>query len=563
MTFNKKNETYLEWVNNPNLDHEMRDLLNKATDEELESDFGLELVFGTAGIRGIMGPGPGRFNIYTIEKVTIGYAKLLKKKYPKELNRGVVIGHDNRHNSKRFAQVVADVLSSYGIVAYLFKDNEMQPTPVVSFATRAANALGGVVITASHNPAQYNGYKIYDETGSQLMPADTDYIAKEIDEVKDIFDEVFEPTKNLIKTVDKKIIEEYEAMINNLQFYPGEKKHDLKIVYSAVNGTGSLYTPKILRKEGYEVHEVAEHAFEDETFKNVGNPNPEFDPAWKLPLRDAQKEKADIIIINDPDADRIGVAVLHQGEYVRLTGNEVGALLVEWKLSQMKKNGTLPKNPALYSSFVTSNLADRIAEEKYGVKVIKTLTGFKWMGDQINKEKERGLNFVFAYEESIGYVIDNSTRDKDGIQAAIMMAEAAWYLKDQKHEDLIDELHHIYDEFGAYYGDTLNLNFTPEEKDSKIAPIMKQLREHGLEKLGDMKVVKKEDYLHGLYNMPGQDLMKFYFEDGSWFAIRPSGTEPKLKIYFIAVAKTYQEAKAKADLMEKNLLKDLHIDFKK
>jgi len=556
--FNKKDENYLKWINNPQLDLEMKTLLDQATDEELNAAFSLELEFGTAGIRGILGAGPGRFNLYTIKKVTISYARLLMKKYPNQLNRGVVIGHDNRHNSKMFAQLVAEILSSFDITAYLFNDNAMKPTPVVSYATRALNCLGGIVITASHNPAQYNGYKIYDETGSQLMTADTDFIAHDMETITDILDWTFEPNQNLIKTVDQKIIDQYITMINNLQFYPNEPKNNLKIIFSAVNGTGTEFTPKILTQQGYDVIEVEEHAFEDETFKNVINPNPEFDPAWKIPLEYGQRENADIIIINDPDADRIGVAVKHENKFIRLTGNEVGALLVEWKLSQMQRNNTLPKNPAMYSSFVSSDLADRIASEQFGVKVIKTLTGFKWMGAEINQEKTRNLNFVFAYEESIGYVLDASTRDKDGIQAAIMMSELAWYAK-KYGQDLIDYLNKIFVNFKAYYTTTLNLNFKPEEKQSKIEPIMQELRTKGITELANLQVAKIEDYQHGLYNMPGQDLIKVYFNDGSWFAMRPSGTEPKLKIYFDVVDQTYNEAKAKTNLLESELKKFLKI----
>lgn len=552
MIFDKNNKNYQEWITNPMLDKEMKTLLQTASDEELAAAFSLELEFGTAGIRGVLGAGPGRFNIYTIKKVTICLAKLLMQKYPSRLKDGVVIGHDNRHNSKYFAQVAAEILTSFGITAYLFKNNEMKPTPVVSFATKALNCIGGIVITASHNPAQYNGYKIYDQFGCQLMPEDTDVISAEMDKISDILNWQYNQKPELLKETPSFVIDQYLQMIANLEFFKNQDKSNLTVIFSAVNGTGTEFTPKILKAQGYNVIEVEEHAFEDETFKNVGNPNPEFEPAWIIPLEYAVKYNADLVILNDPDADRIGIAIKQDGQWIRLNGNETGPLLIDWKLSQQQAKGIIPQNPALYSSFVTSDLGDRIAAETYEVKVIKTLTGFKWMGDEIAKEKERNLNFVFAYEESFGYVLDSSTRDKDGIQASIMLAEAAWVAKN-KNLTLMDVLNNLYEKYGYYYTYTINLNFKPEEKDSKIAPIMKKLRTEGIKSLVNLKVTKTEDYINGLHNMPGQDLLKFYFEDGSWIAVRPSGTEPKLKIYFIAVGKSNNDAMKKQSAMEQDL----------
>lgn len=549
MIFNKQNKFYCEWTNNKNLDEELKIILQNASDEELYASFeGVELEFGTAGIRGILGAGPGRFNIYTIKKVTIAFAELLKQNYPTRLNDGVVIGHDNRHNSKKFAKIAAEILSSFGIKAYLFKDNEMMPTPVVSFATKSLNCIGGIVITASHNPAEYNGYKIYDQYGCQLQDEQTAIIAERMDKIEDILNWNYAQNEDLIEIVKDEVIEKYVNMIKDLEFYQNEKhsKKDLKIIFSAVNGTGTKFTPKILRKSGYDVIEVEEHAFEDETFKNVINPNPEFDPAWKIPLEYGIKHNADIIIMNDPDADRFGMAIKHNNEFVRLDGNQTGPILIDWKLSNLKRLNKIPTNPALYSSFVTSDLGDRIAHEKYGVNIIKTLTGFKWMGREIAKEVDNELNFVFAYEESYGYVIDSSARDKDGIQASILIAEAAWFYKKQ-NKTLVGYLEDIFKEMGAYYTFTLNLNFNPEEKKLKIEPLMKSLRATPLIEIAGLKVINVEDYIDGMYNMPGQDLLKFYLEDKSWFAVRPSGTEPKLKIYFIGVAETVQAAKNKVN----------------
>ena len=439
----------------------------------------------------------------------------------------------------------------------------MQPTPVVSFATRKLKALGGIVITASHNPAEYNGYKIYDSTGCQLMPQDTDIISQEISKIGDILTWNYQPVKKLISKVPHKVIRAYKKMINDLQFYPRSlSKANLRIVYSGVNGTGGLYTPGLLKHQGYEVIEVKEHSQPDENFTYVGNPNPEFLPAWKYPLAYAKQHDADLVLINDPDADRLGVAIKTKKGYEILTGNQVGALLINWKLSQMKLKHTLPANPVMYSSFVTGDLGDRIAQDEYQVKVIKTLTGFKWMGHEMNQEPERGLNFVFAYEESIGYVLDDSTRDKDGIQAAIVIAELAWKTK-VDFRTLNDVLDDLYQKYGYYDTTTVNLNFKPEEKTAKIDPIMQELRTKGLNQLADSKVEKTEDYLPGLYNMPGQNLLKFYFQDGSWIALRPSGTEPKLKIYFNIIASSAKKAKSTQVKLEKAFRELLNLPQKK
>jgi len=553
MSFDKNNEEYLKWINTKKLDKEIYDLLINASDDELSAAFSLELEFGTAGIRGILGAGSGRFNVYTIKKVTISYAKLLMLKYPNDLHRGVVIGHDNRHNSTKFAQLTAEILTSFGIKAYLFKNNKMKPTPVISFAVKDLNAIGGVVITASHNPADYNGYKIFDEFGCQLIDEETKIITINMNEIKDYLAWEYKLDESLMEVVGTKTINNYKKIINNLQFYKEEHKNNFKIIFSAVNGTGTEFTPPILWDSGYDVIEVKEHAFEDPTFKNVINPNPEFDPAWKIPLEYGEKHNdAKLIIIQDPDADRVGCAVNCNGKWIRLDGNQMGAILIDWKLSQKQKFNSMPKNPVMYSSFVTSDLGDKISSETYGVKVIKTLTGFKWMGSEILKEPERNLNFVFAYEESFGYILDSSTKDKDGIQAAVGLVEAAWYYSLQ-NQTLVDVLNNIYKKYGYYYTHTKNLNYKPEEIKSKIEPIMLKLRSDIGDNFKEIQLKYVEDYIDGLYNMPGQDLLKFYFIDGSWCAVRPSGTEPKIKIYFVTIGKTENEAKQKYQILENTL----------
>ncbi|WP_338984095.1 phospho-sugar mutase [Spiroplasma endosymbiont of Othius punctulatus] len=551
--FDKKNTKYLEWIENENLIPELREHLLNANDDELNAAFSISLEFGTAGIRGVLGAGPGRFNIYTIKQVTRAYVELLKQKHPKDLaTRGIVVGHDNRYKSIEFANAVAEILTSLGVKAYLFKNNDMKPTPVVSYAVKDLNTIGGIVVTASHNPAIYNGYKIYDEFGCQLIDSDTVVISKEMEiDSENMIDWNYVPNKKLLLEVSNSTIENYNTMIKKLQFHEKADKNKFEIIYSAVNGTGTEFVPPILEESGYKVIQVEEHAFEDPSFKNVINPNPEFPPAWEIPLKKYGKANpnANIIVMTDPDADRIGLAVNHNNEWIRLDGNQTGPLLIDWKLSQLKAINKIPKNPALYSSFVTSDLGDRIAAETYGVKVVKTLTGFKWMGSEILKEKDNGLNFVFAYEESYGYVLDSSTLDKDGIQAAIMLSEMAWFYKTKHNKSLIDVLHDLYAKYGFYTTYTENLNFKPEEIKSKIDPILSKFRNNPPKEFAGLKMIKQEDYINGLHNMPGQNLLKFYYEDGSWFAVRPSGTEPKVKIYFIAVAKDEKESKTKLDKM--------------
>ncbi|WP_338970584.1 phospho-sugar mutase [Spiroplasma endosymbiont of Labia minor] len=557
--FDRTNEIYLEWLNNEYLDENDRNELKKFSDEELLSAFASELEFGTAGIRGIMGVGPSKFNQYTIKKVTMAYARLLLKKYPNDILRGVVIGHDNRYNSKEFAKLAAEVLTSFGIKAYLFKDNAMKPTPVVSFATKFLNCIGGVVITASHNPAQYNGYKIYDEFGCQLLTNDTDKIAKNMQSISDIISWTYKPIDDLLTFVPTEVIKAYTRMIEDLQFYADENKTNFKIIYSNIHGTGIEFVPKILQNNGFEVITVKEHLDEDPSFKDVDNPNPEFESAWKIPFQYAKTYDADLIILTDPDADRLAIAIKHNDEYIRLTGNETGTLLIDWKLSKQKEFNKLPQNPALYSSFVTSDLGDRIAKEKFDATIVKTLTGFKWMGAEIAKEKERNLNFVFAYEESIGYVLDDSTRDKDGIQAAIVAAEMTWYYLKNENKNLIQKLDNIYAEFDYYYTDTINLNFAPEEIKSKVEPIMKKLRTRNIDQIAKHNVINVEDYADGLYNMPGQNLLKFYLDNKSWFAIRPSGTEPKIKIYFVIVENSIKNAKELFKKIKSELMNLINI----
>lgn len=528
--------------------------LEQMNEKEIIEAFSDNLEFGTAGMRGLVGPGTSRINEITIVKATLALIGYLKKQFSKQelATRGVIIAHDNRHFSKEFALLTAQVLAHYNILAYLFKDNDLRPTPVLSYSIRKINAISGIVITASHNPPEYNGYKIYDQNGCQFLPDVTNIIAENMIKLQNQFQFNFNYDETLIKEVPASIEEQYRNDIKALQFYPNEKRN-IKIVFSNLHGTSRQWVVPILQETGYQVIIVEEQADYDPDFKGVVSPNPEVKATFALAITYAKKHNADLIILNDPDADRIGIAVKHQDDYVLLNGNETAPILLEYLLSHYQTRNLMPKNPVMYNTFVTGTLSDQVAKN-YGCQVIKTLTGFKWIGAEILKEKTKGINFVFGFEEAYGYVIKDITRDKDGIQAAMVLAEATWYYL-QQSKTLVDVLTWIYQKFGYYYCYTVNLVLKGQEGQKQIANMIDTLRKEDIKALADVALVKKEDYINGLYNMPGQNLLKFYFQDGSWFAVRPSGTEPKIKFYFVCIDQSIAAAKNKIHDMYHDLAK--------
>lgn len=537
------------------LPNHLKKQLDKMSDEEIFEAFTNNLEFGTAGMRATVGPGTSKINEVTIIKATIAVIEYLKTQFSKEelKNRGVVVAHDNRHFSKEFAQLTAEVLAHNNILAYLFKNNDLRPTPVLSYSIRKINAVSGIVITASHNPPEYNGYKIYDENGCQFLPNITNIIAENMLNLQDQFNFSFSYDKNFLKEVPEKIEEQYRYDIKSLQFYPN-KKRNIKIVFSNLHGTSKEWVVPILEQAGYEVIVVKEQSDYDPDFKGVISPNPEVKATFSLAVKYGKTYNADLIILNDPDADRVGIAVKHQGEFILLNGNQTAPILLEYILSHYQKRKIMPKNPVMYNTFVTGTLSDEVAKS-YGCQVIKTLTGFKWIGAEILKEKERGINFVFGFEEAYGYVIKDITRDKDGIQAAMVLAEATWYYL-QQNKTLVDILTWIYQKFGYYYCYTVNLVLKGQDGQKQIADMIDILRKENIKSLANINLIKKEDYLKGLYNMPGQNLLKFYFQDGSWFAVRPSGTEPKIKFYFVCIDKDITTAKLKMNNMYQELAKN-------
>ncbi len=514
--------TYEYWLT---FDEETKNELEAITDKaELEDRFYKELEFGTGGLRGIMGAGANRMNKYTVSKATKGLADYLNANFSSE--KSVAIAYDSRNNSDFFAQVAAGVLCKAGIKVYLF--DTLMPTPVLSFAVRYHNCTAGIVITASHNPKEYNGYKVYDEKGCQLVPEYADKVIACVNAVTDIknipsmtLDEAQDA--GLLIYIGNETLDAFLAEVKKQSVY--NENSELKIVYTPLHGTGNIPVRKIL--EGKNVSIVASQELPDGDFSTVRSPNPEEKDALNLALEQAKAEGADIVIGTDPDCDRVGVGVLHGGEYVLLTGNQTGALLVDFIL-KFRKN-SLSENAAVVKTIVTSEIGAAIAQ-KHGAKIFQTLTGFKYIGEKICDWEENGENtFLFGYEESYGYLAGTHARDKDAVSASMLIAEMAAYYKNNG-KTLVDALDEIYAEYGYYYDCLETFVLKGKEGAEKIQAAMAAMRESG-ETLFD-NLEKLTDYSKGIDGLPKENVLRFDFKDGSWAAARPSGTEPKLKLYF-------------------------------
>lgn len=540
---------YQKWVNYNELEPELKKELDDLDEKQIEEAFSTDLEFGTGGMRGVLGPGINRMNIYTIRKATYGFGKYLGK------NKSVVIAYDNRHKSKEFALETAKVFASMNIKAYLAK--ELRPTPFLSFAVRYLNASGGVMITASHNPKEYNGYKIYDENGCQLTPVKADRVIDNIKDIKDYFDIDANSNSELIEYLDNKIDLEYIKMVNKIRINKAVN-NNFKIIYTPLHGTGSFFIPSVLKDNGFNCIPVKKEMVNDPDFSEVKSANPEEADAFINSIILGKKEDADLLIATDPDADRLGIAVLHKKEYKLLTGNQIAALLLNYILENDKT--ILKENSYIFTTIVSSLLPVKIAQ-KHDINVKTVLTGFKFIGEQaeiISKNKGR---FVFGFEESYGYLISSEVRDKDAVQAALMISEACgYYLSLQK--TLFDVLEDIYMKFGYYYESLTNVSLKGIEGAKKIIKIIGYFRNN---KLTGFPIHVKEDYLlsksyydgneKGL-NLPKSNVIKYILDDDSWFVLRPSGTEPKLKIYF--GVKDLSETAAKTKM---NTLKSVVLDI--
>ena len=546
---------YLHWCNNSAIDQADKQALldMQGNEEQIKEHFYCDLEFGTGGLRGVIGVGTNRINKYMIRKTTQGFAQYIKKNGEEACKRGVVIAHDNRRFSIEFSLETAGVLAANGIKAYVF--NSLRPTPELSFAVRELKCFGGVMITASHNPPEYNGYKLYDERGCQLIPEVNDLVVADINKIEDPLTVVSlskEEAKGLIVTLDADIDEKYYDKVMEIVINPDVKKDDLKIIYSPQHGTGNVPVREVLKRLGYNVIPVEEQCTPDTEFSKTLNPNPETAEAYVMALEYAEKNDADIVITTDPDCDRLGVAVKQNGQYIRMTGNQSAAVLLEYILSQKTEKGTLPKNSVMFNTIVTSDLGDRISEN-YGLTVEKTLTGFKFIGDKIYRHELAGdKQFAFGYEESYGCLISAFVRDKDAVQASLMLCESAAYYKN-KGLTLINVLNSLYEKHGFFLDALDNFTFKGIDGADKISALVNGLRNDPPRKAGDIAVATLEDYESKAMldaGFPKSNVLKFIMEDGSWVAVRPSGTEPKCKFYFSIVAPNKALAEEKLKVMK-------------
>lgn len=523
---------YNTWLNYKSIDKEILKELQEMDDETIKLCFSNNLSFGTAGMRSIMGSGTNRLNIYTLRKATLGFANYLIKYNKENLTKGIVIGHDNRLNSRKFCLDCASLLSSKGIKVYIFDD--LRPTPEISFAIRKLNAIGGIIITASHNPKEYNGYKVYDETGCQLTDYKNSLLVTEIDNVENILSYSFKENKSLITILDNNFDSIYYNEIKKLTLN-NPNKQNFKIVYSPQHGTALNGVKQILTSLGYSLFLVESQCTYDPHFSNTLSPNPEDEKAYIEAINLAKKIDADLILTTDPDGDRIGIAIKHKNEYHLLTGNQTASLILDYLLTHKKHN----KNSLIITSIVTTSLIEEIAK-KHNTFFKQTLTGFKYIGETITKYQNE-KDFIFAAEESYGCALSPIVRDKDSLQAALIISEMTCLYKNN-NQTLIDKLNELYKEYGYYYDKVISYSLDPINGQQKITQIMNNLRTKNLTNIANYKIKEIHDYLKGYETFPKSNVIKILFEDNSFIAIRPSGTEPKYKVYYCLVAKTKKDA---------------------
>ncbi|MEQ2468296.1 phospho-sugar mutase [Niallia hominis] len=536
-----------KWTSFAGLEANLKEQLTElqTSDKLLEDSFYKHLEFGTGGMRGELGPGINRMNIYTVRKAAEGLGKYIVEQGEEAMNRGVAVAYDSRHQSPEFALEVAKVVGKLGIKSYVFE--ELRPTPVLSFAVRHLNTFAGVVITASHNPPEYNGFKAYGEDGGQLPPEAADTIIKYVNAVEDeLTIEVMEEKelldKGLLTYIGEDIDVAYIEKVKTIQLNRLPEAKDLKIVFTPLHGTGNKPVREGLKAFGFEnVTVVKEQELPDSNFSTVKSPNPEEHAAFEIAIRYGKEIDADILLGTDPDADRLGVAVKDlNGEYTVLTGNQLGALMLEYLLSEKKAKGTLPENGIVIKTIVTSEIGRTIAKA-YGIPTLDTLTGFKFIGEKIKEYEETNEHtFLFGYEESYGYLIGDFVRDKDAVQSAIFATEVAAYYK-AKGLTLYEGLLEIFSKYGYYQEGLESLTLKGKDGAEQISYIMDIFRKFPIEEVNGLKVTSVEDYLtskkvegltESLINLPKSNVIKYYLEDGSWFCLRPSGTEPKAKFYF-------------------------------
>ncbi|WP_214483591.1 phospho-sugar mutase [Bacillus sp. SM2101] len=570
------NEKYELWKQSPNLDGELRESLMRieSNEKELEESFYKNLEFGTGGMRGEIGVGTNRMNLFTVRKASEGLARYIDSCGDEAKQRGVVIAYDSRHKSPEFAMEAAKTLATHGIQTYVFE--ELRPTPELSFAVRYLHAFSGIVVTASHNPPEYNGYKVYGQDGGQLPPKEADEVIQFVNEIDNelaiaVDDEQDLKDKGLITIIGEKIDNAYINQLTTISIHPQlSNEVDVKVVFTPLHGTANTLVRKGLEEFGYRhVSVVEEQELPDPDFSTVTSPNPEEKSAFSLAIRDGKNIDADILIATDPDADRLGIAVKDdKDEYVLLTGNQTGALILEYLLSQRKEKGSLPSNGVVLKTVVTSELGRTIANA-YGVETIDTLTGFKFIAEKIKQYEQSGqYEFQFGYEESYGYLVKDFARDKDAIQAALLAVEICAFYKKQG-KTLYEGLTQIYEKYGFYREGLESLTLKGKAGAETIQTLLASFRSNPPSEVANKNVVSIEDYLSSerlnihlgkkeTIKLPKSNVLKYYLEDGSWFCLRPSGTEPKVKFYFGVKGATLDQAEGELTATKEAVMTMIH-----
>lgn len=570
-------QEFSRWLSYAQLDAELKEQLEnmKQDEKKIEDSFYKNLEFGTGGMRGELGAGTNRLNVYTVRKATKGLASFIEKLGEEAKKRGVVVAYDSRHKSPEFAMEVAATLGARGITTYVFES--LRPTPVLSFAVRHLHTVSGIVLTASHNPPEYNGYKVYGEDGGQLPPKEADELISYVNAVEDeltveVADVERLKADGLLHIIGQEVDDAYAAELNNViinKEMVQKVGKDLKIVFTPLHGTSNISVRRGLKEVGFtDVTVVKEQELPDPNFSTVKSPNPEEHAAFEYAIRDGEKVGADVLIATDPDADRLGVAVRnHNGEFQVLTGNQTGALMLDYLLSQKKENGTLPENGAVLKTIVTSEIGRTIAKA-YGLDTVDTLTGFKFIGEKIRQYEESGqYEFQFGYEESYGYLIRPFCRDKDAVQSVLFACEVAAYYKSQG-KTLYDGLLEVFEKYGFFREDLVSLTLKGKDGAEKIQEMMATFRENPPKEVAGLTVVAVEDYKASIVtslqdghkeeiHLPKSNVLKYQLEDGSWFCLRPSGTEPKIKFYFGVKDSSLQNSEQKLLTIKEDIMNRL------
>lgn len=555
-------ENYQKWVDFVELPDYLRQDLENMDEKTKEDAFYTNLEFGTAGMRGLVGAGTNRINIYVVRQATEGLARLIESKGGNEKERGVAIAYDSRHFSPEFAFESAAVLAKHGIKSYVFES--LRPTPELSFAVRHLNCFAGIMVTASHNPAPFNGYKVYGEDGGQMPPHDADALTTYIRAIENPFavevaDVETEKASGLIEVIGEAVDIEYLKEVKDININPAlieEFGKDMKIVYTPLHGTGEMLARRALAQAGFDSVQVVEaQATADPDFSTVTSPNPESQAAFALAEELGRQVGADVLVATDPDADRVGVAVLQKdGSYLNLSGNQIGAIMAKYILEAHKNAGTLPENAALCKSIVSTDLVTKIAES-YGATMFNVLTGFKFIAEKIQEfEEKHNHTYMMGFEESFGYLIKPFVRDKDAIQAVLVVAELAAYYR-SRGLTLADGIEEIYKEYGYYAEKTISVTLSGVDGAEQIKAIMAKFRNNAPKEWNETAITVVEDFKAQTATVadgtvtnlttPPSDVLKYTLADGSWIAVRPSGTEPKIKFYIAVVGETNEESQAK------------------